>query len=146
MIVSKKIINTTPDGSITLFQLPTEYVTGSVTVLEKQTNGLVKCLTVNEIGGEYIETIETAGDGSELIILYEYNDISIELAATTLEGFKPWDSKRLTDIVEQMILMSKSIEDIANAMKNRISKDEFSVVVGPLFEKIRAIEAELKAL
>ncbi len=144
MIVSKKVTNTTPDGSVTLFQLPTIYVTGSVTVFEKLTNGLVKCLTVNEIGGEYIETIETPEVDSVLVIMYEYDDLSIELASTTLEGFKPWDSKRLTDIVEQMILMNKSIETIINSLKNKISKDEFSVVTGPLFEKIRAIEAELR--
>ena len=103
MIVAKRVINNTPDGSTTLFQLPQVYVSGSVIVFEKMTNTEVKCLTVSELGGEYIETSETPQDGSQLIILYDYNDESIAITSTTIDGFKPWDSKRLVELTEQMI-------------------------------------------
>ena len=143
MIVAKRTIDTTCDGNTTLFQLPQVYVSGSVVVFEKMTNTEMKGLTVNELGGEYIETLETPGDGSQLIILYDYNDESIAVTSTTIDGFKPWDSKRLVELTEQMIILSKAVEQISKALTQRVSKEEIQTIVGPLYDEIKALKLSL---
>ena len=140
MIVAKRVINNTPDGSTTLFQLPQVYVSGSVTVFEKMTNTEVRCLTVNELGGEYIETSETPQDGSQLIILYDYNDESIAITSTTIDGFKPWDSKRLVELTEQMIILSEAVDKISKALTQRVSKEEIQTIIGPLYDEIKSLK------
>ena len=140
MIVAKRVINNTPDGSTTLFQLPQVYVSGSVIVFEKMTNTEVRCLTVNELGGEYIETSETPQDGSQLIILYDYNDESIAITSTTIDGFKPWDSKRLVELTEQMIILSEAVDKISKALTQRVSKEEIQTIIGPLYDEIKSLK------
>ena len=140
MIVAKRVINNTPDGSTTLFQLPQVYVSGSVIVFEKMTNTAVKCLTVSELGGEYIETSETPQDGSQLIILYDYNDESIAITSTTIDGFKPWDSKRLVELTEQMIILSEAVDKISKALTQRVSKEEIQTIIGPLYDEIKSLK------
>ena len=143
MIVAKRTIDSTCDGSTTLFQLPHVYVLGSVVVFEKMTNTQMRGLTVNELGGEYIETLETPGDGSQLIILYDYNDESIEVTSATIDGFKPWDSKRLVELTEQMIILSKAVDKISKALTQRVSKEEIQTIVGPLYDEIKALKLSL---
>lgn len=140
MIISKKTTNTTPDGALTLFQLPHDYVAGSVIVFEKLTNTEVKGLDINELGGSYIETLSIPGDGSVLIILYDYNDESIELASTTLEGFKPWDSKRLIALIEQITILGQAVEAINKSLKNKVSKEELQTIFNPIYEEIKSIK------
>ena len=140
MIVAKRVINNTPDGSTTLFQLPQVYVSGSVIVFEKMTNTEVKCLTVSELGGEYIETSETPQDGSQLIILYDYNDESIAITSTTIDGIKPWDSKRLVELTEQMIILSEAVDKISKALTQRVSKEEIQTIIGPLYDEIKSLK------
>ncbi len=140
MIVAKRVINNTPDGSTTLFQLPQVYVSGSVIVFEKMTNTEVRCLTVSELGGEYIETSETPQDGSQLIILYDYNDESIAITSTTIDGFKPWDSKRLVELTEQMIILSEAVDKISKALTQRVSKEEIQTIIGPLYDEIKSLK------
>lgn len=140
MIVAKKIINNTPDGSITLFQLPNIYIANSVIVFEKKTTTEVRCLTVTELGGEYIETAEIPDAGSQLIILYDYEDESIAMASTTIDGFKPWDSKRLVDLTEQMIILSETIDKVSKALTQRVTKEEIQSIVGPLYDEIKSLK------
>ena len=143
MIIFKKHTDTTPNGSITLFQLPTEYVVDSVTVMEIKADKTVLMLDVNELGTTFIETTTIPGAGSSLLILYSFNDESIELAATTLEGFKPWDSKRLIEIMEAIVTINQTIENILKGFKNKVSKEEVSAIIGPLHDKVKALELSI---
>ena len=77
MIIFKKHTDTTPNGSITLFQLPTEYVVDSVTVMEIKADKTVLMLDVNELGTTFIETTTIPEAGSSLLVLYSFNDESI---------------------------------------------------------------------
>lgn len=143
MIIFKKHTDTTPNGSITLFQLPTEYVVDSVTVMEIKADKTVLMLDVNELGTTFIETTTIPEAGSSLLVLYSFNDESIELAATTLEGFKPWDSKRLIEIMESIVTINQTIENILKGFKNKVSKEEVSAIIGPLHDKVKALELRI---
>ena len=140
MIIAKKTIDTTPDGNIKLFQLPSEYISNSVLVFEVLANSEMRSLQVNELGGVYIETIETPNDESRLIILYDYNDTSIEVTSTYIDGFKPWDSKRLIELSQNIVALQKSVIEISNIIKTRVSKEEIQTIVGPLYDEINAIK------
>lgn len=143
MIIFKKHTDTTPNGSITLFQLPTEYVVDSVTVMEIKADKTVLMLDVNELGTTFIETTTIPEVGSSLLVLYSFNDESIELAATTLEGFKPWDSKRLIEIMESIVTINQTIENILKGFKNKVSKEEVSAIIGPLHDKVKVLELRI---
>ncbi len=143
MIIFKKHTDTTPNGSITLFQLPTEYVVDSVTVMEIKADKTVLMLDVNELGTTFIETTTIPEAGSSLLVLYSFNDESIELAATTLEGFKPWDSKRLIEIMESIVTINQTIENILKGFKNKVSKEEVSAIIGPLHDKVKVLELRI---
>lgn len=140
MIIAKKTIDATPDGNIKLFQLPSEYISNSVLVFEVLANSEMRSLQVNELGGVYIETIETPNDESRLIILYDYNDTSIEVTSTYIDGFKPWDSKRLIELSQNIVALQKSVIEISNIIKTRVSKEEIQTIVGPLYDEINAIK------
>lgn len=140
MIIAKKTIDITPDGNIKLFQLPSEYISNSVLVFEVLANSEMRSLQVNELGGVYIETIETPNDESRLIILYDYNDTSIEVTSTYIDGFKPWDSKRLIELSQNIVALQKSVIEISNIIKTRVSKEEIQTIVGPLYDEINAIK------
>jgi hypothetical protein len=143
MIIFKKHTDTTPNGSTTLFQLPTEYVVDSVTVMEIKADKTVLMLDVNELGTTFIETTTIPEAGSSLLVLYSFNDESIELAATTLEGFKPWDSKRLIEIMESIVTINQTIENILKGFKNKVSKEEVSAIIGPLHDKVKVLELRI---
>ncbi|MBP7966736.1 hypothetical protein KAZ66_00540 [Candidatus Woesebacteria bacterium] len=143
MIVFKKHIDTTTDGAITLFQLPTEYEAGSITVLEMKADKSVVVVDFTELGSGFIETTSPPAGTSSLLIMYSYNDTSIELAANTLEGLKPWESKKLIQIMEAIVEINSTIEKILSGFKNKVSKEEVASIVGPLYEKVRALETNI---
>ena len=139
MIISKKITDNTPDGVIKLFQLPDDYVSGSIVIFEIKSNKTVLMHDFTELGGPYIELVNAPEINSKLLILYDFNDESIELASQTIEGFKPWDSKRLLDLAEQMIILSKTVEQLKNSLKSKVTKEEMQSFVGPLYDEIKKL-------
>lgn len=140
MIVNKIYTDTTPDGATVLFQVPTTFVDGSIVAFENKADRSLHSLTVSEIGNGFYQTTEVPENGSKIIVYYDYNDESIELASTALEGLKPWDAAKLIGIMESIDAINGSIKNINKALMNRISKEEMSVVIAPLIDKIKILE------
>ena len=142
MIISKKTIDTTPNGSTNLFQLPHAYITNSIIVIEQRSDNTVIIKNINELGGEYIEIPDAPANGSKLLIFYDYNDPSIEITSQVIENFKPWDSKRLLDLTQQLIVITTTIEKLTNSLKTKVTKEEMQSFVGPLYDEIKKLNIQ----
>lgn len=142
MIISKKTIDTTPNGSTNLFQLPHAYITNSIIVIEQRSDNTVIIKNINELGGEYIEIPDTPANGSKLLIFYDYNDPSIAITSQVIENFKPWDSKRLLDLTQQLIVITTTIEKLTNSLKTKVTKEEMQSFVGPLYDEIKKLNIQ----
>lgn len=140
MIVAKKHKDTTPDGVVALFQLPTDFVAGSVDCLEIKNDRSVLSIDVTEIGNGFIQTTQIPASGSVLLFNYLYDDVSIALAATSIAELKPWDAFRILEIGRSIDTINQTITVMTKAILNRISKEEMSILITPLVERLDAIE------
>lgn len=140
MIVAKKHKDTTPDGVVALFQLPTDFVAGSVDCLEIKNDRSVLSIDITEIGNGFIQTTQIPASGSVLLFNYLHDDVSIALAATSIAELKPWDAFRILEIGRSIDAINQTITVMTKAILNRISKEEMSILITPLVERLDVIE------
>ena len=97
-------------------------------------------IDVIEIGNGFVQTAQIPASGSVLLFNYLYDDVSIALAATSIAELKPWDASRILDIGRSIDTINQTITVMTKAILNRISKEEMSILITPLVERLDAIE------
>lgn len=121
----------TVNGTDEIFELPNEYISSSVEVLEinKQTKE-VGYRDYTEIGNKFIQVSPAPLSTHSLLIFYGVED---NFSVTS------FDRKRTSELLKLLEKHNSELEKLTLAVTKRLSKQEFS-------QWARSIEAKLKHL
>lgn len=139
MIKTKRVINSTPDGTIELFQIPEEFVSNSVWVFEVAADSSVKIRTFEEISSQYIKITPAPANNSNLYISYDIvEDESIDEA-----GLSNWDKDSIRKIVDMIVSQQKVIAAMDEAMEKRVTNKDFDSWASVIERKLKDVQSKL---
>lgn len=139
MIRTKRVINSTPDGTTELFQLPEEFIPNSIWVFEVATDSTVKIRTTEEIGAQFIKITPAPESGSNLYVSYDI----IESDNINEAGLSNWDKDSISRILQTVVEQQKTIVAIDKAMEKRVTLKDFDSWASVVERKLKDFETRL---
>jgi hypothetical protein len=136
MIKTKRYVDSSPDGSNQLFQVPEEFISGSLWVTQSS-GGVIE---PNEMGGGFYQLVPAPTAGSKLYLTYDVEDSSV--AEET--GLTPWEHDQMNKLLLAIQEQQKAINNIDEAMSLRVTNKDWNTWASVIGRQLADVKAAIK--
>jgi hypothetical protein len=134
-----RFIDTTPDGTIELFQAPEQYVAGTLWVNEVNGVGNTVVRQPVDMGGEFFQITPAPLFGTRLFCSCE-----IEVVDPTLgDGLTPWEHGNINKLLEVTKSQQEALRSMESALTTRITRSAFNAWASIIEQQIKDLKATL---
>ena len=138
MIITRKETRQS-DGSIELYELANEYVTGSVLGLE--IGATISGVDVIELVGNFVQI--TPAPTNPILFIYDIESADIVSADDIVSDLSPWDSKRIIKLMTIVNGLQSSMDKVENYLVERLTKEEFNAWAAIMEKRFNEIQSQL---
>ena len=138
-MISKRYIDTSPDGATQLFTTQDEYVGGTVWLFEVKSTGETQLREVVEMTGTFIQLNPAPEAGSKLYITY---DVEVDDEAED-SGMTPWEHGNLNKLLETMKAQQDAMDSLSEALPSRVTQVQFNAWASVLEQELRDLKSTL---
>lgn len=138
MIITRKETKQS-DGSMELYELANEYVTGSVLGLGMGTT--ISGFEVIELGGNFVQITPAPTD--PILFIYDIESADIVSADDIISDLSPWDSKRIVKLMTIVKELQDSMDKVETYLVERLTKEEFNSWAAVMEKRFNEIQSQL---
>ncbi len=138
MIITRKETKQS-DGSMELYELANEYVTGSVLGLGMGTT--ISGFEVIELGGNFVQITPAPTD--PILFIYDIESADIVSADDIISDLSPWDSKRIIKLMTIVKELQDSMDKVETYLVERLTKEEFNSWAAVMEKRFNEIQSQL---
>ena len=134
-----RFIDSTPDGTIELFEAPQEYIDGSLWITEVDTLGVVKSRDAIDIGNGFFQITPAPASGTKLFCTAEIGEVD----QLVTDGLSPWEHANLNKLLETIKALKEAVDSMNLAMDNRVTKNTFNAWASIVEKQVKDLKATL---
>ena len=138
MTITKRFMDESSDGSTELFQLPNDFVTGSIWCFDSNVEGETKLREVSEVGGRYYRVTPAPVAENTLMLIYEMES---EIDSVAEYGITPWERVSLNKILDLVKAHGETLVVMEEALDNRVSQENFETWATLLEKELADVKA-----
>lgn len=138
-IETKRYIEQGADGSTQLFQVPDEYIDGSLWVFEVVSGGSTALVEATDVGGGFYQLNPAPAAGSKLYLTY---DVAIPDSASDT-GLVPWEHNSLNSLLDLAKAQDAALKAMEIALTSRVTRDDFNSWAAVLEQELRDIKSSI---
>lgn len=134
---TKRHIDTTPDGSLELFQAPTDYIVGTLWVIE--VGSVTSIREASDIGGGFYQVSPAPEAGAKLYITYDI----VVVDASLEDGLTPWEHENMNSLLAALTTMQDALNAMSDSMGERVTQSNFDTWASIIEAEVRDLKSVL---